>query len=250
MNCKIPECQRLGFDHEHYAQWDNARLTREADGMRTAEYRRSPRIHLKEGGPMPVDTRRQQITRLALSCLALLTVCTIAAVAFHAIVIPGLIASAAVIATGVCALKVWRRQSVDILKVIADQINAGQFRGVRHKIKPLLQERFYTPGHRLYLNPNDTHFQDWVEERVDRSHHNGGIHFDAYIGMAMLMDAYDSIQDVKGEKQFAALRQDIIIGLKLAAMRRVDINTPGEKAFGYIVLHRPLSEVKAILQKA
>ncbi|MCE5316185.1 MAG: hypothetical protein LLG04_02325 [Parachlamydia sp.] len=252
MPCHISGCSRLYIDHEPYAHMDSSQLAREAAEMLKAEYRQWPHIHLKDSGPISVDNRRNQITRLALSCLAMCAACAIVAITFHAILIPSLLASAVLIATGGFALRVWRRQAskVDQLKALADQINAGQFRGLRSKIKPLLQEQFYTPSHPLYLNPNSSPFQDWVEARVDRSHANGGIHFEGYVGMAMLIDAFDSIRDVNDEKQFKVLRQDITIGLKLAKMRRIDVNTPGEKAFGYIVLHRPLQEVKAIIQQA
>lgn len=253
MVCKIPECQPLDIDHESYARWDDNQLAQEASGMLKVEYRQGPRdIQLKEGGPLPVDSRRQQITHLALGCLALLAVCAGSAIAFHALVIPSLVASVGLIATVVMALKIWRQpiSSFDHLKVIAHQINAGHYRGLRNKIKPLLNEQFSTPGNALYLNRNAVKFHNWVEARVDRSHHNGGIHFDANVGMAMLIDAFDSLQHIKNEKQFAVLRQDVIIGLRLASGRRIDLNFSCEKAFGYIVLHRPLAEAKAILEKA
>lgn len=257
MPCNVFECNRLfpgdTLNHELYANYDRSQLARAVAGMPKAEYSQWAKsawncLLPNKNVSTPDAGRQKLITWLALGALALLAGSAVA-IAFHAVLLSGLLATATLLVTAALVYRVVRKpSSSDPLKSIAERINADQFQGMRQQIKPLLQERFYTPGHPRYLNPHETLFKDWVEARVDRSHPNEG-HFPSFMGAAMLIDAFDSIQNVKNETQFEALRKDVSVALKLTvSRRRIDTPTPWEKAFGYLVLHRSLADVKSIIK--
>ena len=249
MPCPINDCQRLFLDDEKYASLNNNQLAKEVMGMRGRQYREWPtRVVIKEQELTQAINSQWRI--VFGSCAALLTVGVVGALCFKATLLIA-VASLPVIATALLiAALITRRSNYCQLRAVIDQIKAGRYQGAMAKIKPYLQDSFTNARDPLYLNRNAALFKDWVEKKVDRSHYNAGVHFDSFMGTAMLIDAHDQIQKITKEAQFEALRHDIKPALKLASMRRQDENLPFEKAFAYVVLHRSLADVKAILKGA